>query len=153
MRRCSVLAAESGREPQTCERRRENRRRTARHISRRDGRPTDAQKGKKEKKKEDGSVSRKKPGLTLALEDITDAPHSLGRIIEDVVSVNTLHPAWRKALETKQEEYHILVVVGLVLAEFVAPEKHPLDFLAKFLSSWSAVGSEKSGNTKQASLL
>ena len=113
----------------------------------------DAQKGKKEKKKEDGSVSRKKPGLTLALEDITDAPHSLGRIIEDVVSVNTLHPAWRKALETKQEEYHILVVVGLVLAEFVAPEKHPLDFLAKFLSSWSAVGSEKSGNTKQASLL
>ena len=84
------------------------------------------------------------------LEDFTDSQDALGRMIEDVVSINTLHPAWKKALETKQEEYHILVVVGLVLAEFVAPEKHPLEFLAKFLSSWSRVGAEKSG---QSSLL
>lgn len=97
-----------------------------------------------------GGAARRMPGLSLALENLTDAPDSLGRIVEDTVSINTLHPAWKKALETKQEEYHILVVVGLVLADFVAPEKHPLEFLAKFLSSWSAVGAEKpeSGQTK-----
>ena len=104
----------------------------------------------RKKKKGTGEGSRKKPGLSLMLEDFSDAPEMLGRIVDDTVSVNTLHGAWKKALETGQEEYHILVVVGLVLADFVAPEKHPLDFLAKFLSSWSQVDSEKSG---QASLL
>ena len=93
-------------------------------------------------KKGTGAGSRKKPGLSLLLEDLSDAPDTLGRIVDDTVSVNTLHGAWKKALQTGQEEYHILVVVGLVLADFVAPEKHPLDFLAKFLSSWSAVGSD-----------
>jgi hypothetical protein len=104
--------------------------------------------GEKEKKKrkqaKDGSgAARKKPGLSLALEDLTDAPGILGRMVEDTLSINTLHPAWKKALATKQEEYHILVIVGLVLAEFVAPEKNAADFLAKFLSSWSAVGAEE----------
>lgn len=108
-------------------------------------------KKKKGKTEKGGSgAARKMPGLTLALENLTDAPDSLGRIVEDTVSINTLHPAWKKALETKQEEYHILVVVGLVLADFVAPEKHPLEFLAKFLSSWSAVGTkeESSGQSR-----
>jgi len=122
----------------------------------RDGITAEVRKDKEEKKKDakkDGEMSQKKPGLSLALEDLTDAPKALGRILEDAVFINTLHPAWKKALETKQEEYHILVVVGLVLAEFVAPEKSPLEFLAKFLSSWSAVGSEESERGSQAPLL
>lgn len=106
------------------------------------------EKKKKKEKGGEGAASRKKPGLTLALEDLTDAPHSLGRLLDDTVSVNTLHPAWKKALATKQEEYHILVVVGLVLAEFVAPEKNAVDFLAKFLSSWSAVGADDSASSQ-----
>lgn len=107
----------------------------------------------KEKVEKDGHTAlRKKAGLTLVLEDLSDAEDLLGRMIEDTVSVNTLHPAWKKALETKQEEYHIMVVVGLVLADFVAPEKRPLEFLAKFLSSWSAVGADNPKST-QGSLL
>ncbi len=108
---------------------------------------------KKNRAKKEGAASRKKPGLSLALENFADAPKVLGRMLDDVVSVNTLHPAWKKALETKQEEYHILVVVGLVLAEFVAPEKSPLDFLAKFLSAWSAVGAAGTDGSGQGSLL
>ncbi len=50
------------------------------------------------------------------------------------------------------EEYHILVVIGLVLAEFVAPEKNPVDFLAKFLSSWSMVGNEKESSIQKSLL-
>ena len=112
----------------------------------------DKSKNKEKIEKGEHTASRKKPGLTLALEDLSDARDTLGRMIEGTVSVNTLHPAWKKALETKQEEYHILVVVGLVLADFVAPEKHPLEFLAKFLSSWSTVGSDSPPST-QGSLL
>lgn len=109
-------------------------------------------KKKRKEKRGDDVVSRKKPGLTLSLEDFTDAPDSLGRMLEDTVSVNTLHPAWKKALATKQEEYHILVVVGLVLAEFVAPEKRPTDFLARFLASWSALDTD-TASSGQAKLL
>ena len=112
----------------------------------------DKSKNKEKIEKGEHTASRKKPGLTLALEDLSDARDTLGRMIEGTVSVNTLHPAWKKALETKQEEYHILVVVGLVLADFVAPEKHPLEFLAKFLSSWSTVGYDSPPST-QGSLL
>lgn len=111
----------------------------------------DERKKKKKRREKDGKgATRKKPGLLLALADLSDAPGALGRMVEDTLSINTLHPAWEKALATKQEEYHILVVVGLVLAEFVAPEKDALDFLAKFLASWSAVGAGdfESGQTQ-----
>lgn len=111
--------------------------------------PKEETKKKRKEKRGKDVLSRKKPGLTLALEDLSDTPNDLGRMLEDVVSVNTLHPAWKKALATKQEEYHILVVVGLVLADFVAPEKHPLEFLAKFLSSWSRVESKQVENMQQ----
>lgn len=115
----------------------------------------EVQPSEKEKRKETktGEASRKKPGLSLALEDFSDAPYLLGRIIGDTVSVNTLHPAWRKALAIKQEEYHMLVVVGLVLAEFVAPEKPVVEFLAKFLSSWSTIGIPSGDAGIQKSLL
>lgn len=115
--------------------------------------PEEEKKKKEKSEKGNAKISRKKPGLTLVLEDLGDAKDTLGRMIEDVVSVNTLHPAWKKALETKQEEYHILVVVGLILADFVAPEKHPLEFLAKFLSSWSTVGTGKAEQSRQRTLL
>ena len=73
------------------------------------------------------------------LEELPDAPDLLGRMIEETIAVNTLHPAWKKALETGQEEYHIVVVVGLALADYLAPEKHPQEFLSLLLSSWSRV--------------
>ncbi len=115
--------------------------------------PSERNKKKVTKGSEGTPRFRKKPGLTLALEDLPDTADALGRILEDTVSINTLHPAWKKALQTKQEEYHIMVVVGLVLADFVAPEKHPLDFLAKFLSSWSAIVPANSDKSSQARLL
>ncbi|MDP3696834.1 MAG: ATP-binding protein [Candidatus Taylorbacteria bacterium] len=78
----------------------------------------------------------RKPGLTIILEELKDAPKSLGRIVEDTVSINTLHPAWPKALQYNQQEYHILLTVGLVLSEFLAPDKHPQKFLEDLLASW-----------------
>ncbi|MDP2593428.1 MAG: ATP-binding protein [bacterium] len=95
------------------------------------------------KPKKGGEGTAKKPGFTLVLEDLADMSDSLGRVVEDTISVNTLHPMWRKAIASKQEEYHILVVVGLLLSDFAAPEHHPRDFLAKFLSSWSTLNTDE----------
>lgn len=78
----------------------------------------------------------KRSGLEIILEDLKDEPDSLGRIVGDAISINTLHPAWQKALRTNSQQYHILLTVGLVLSEFLDPEKHPQEFLSRLLSAW-----------------
>lgn len=93
---------------------------------------------KKEKDKEIKSKF-KKAGLQIFLEELRDEPQILGRMVEDIIYVNTLHPAWRKALRQNCEEYHIVLTAGLVLSEFLDPEKHPQEFLGRLLSSWGDI--------------
>ncbi len=85
------------------------------------------------------STGFKKAGLQIVLEELSAEPHILGRMVEDIISINTLHPAWRKSLQENLEEYHIILTVGLVLSEFLDPEKHPQEFLGRLLSSWGAL--------------
>jgi len=93
--------------------------------------------------KKDGKGTRKRSGLTLELHDLHDSPGLLGVVREETVMVNTLHPAWKKALATKQEEYHIVLVTALSLSEYLDPEKNPQVFLERLLLSWSEVGEQK----------
>ena len=97
----------------------------------------------KGKKGEKGEGSHKRPGLTLALAELTESPKLLGRVIEETVIINTLHPAWKKALSTKQEEYHIVLVTALSLAEYIDPDKNPQNFLEQLLFSWSEGGTQR----------
>ncbi|OGN09716.1 MAG: hypothetical protein A3J46_02660 [Candidatus Yanofskybacteria bacterium RIFCSPHIGHO2_02_FULL_41_11] len=91
----------------------------------------------------------RKPGLTIILEELKDAPESLGRVVEDTVSINILHPAWQKALRYNQQEYHILLTVGLVLSEFLAPDKHPQKFLEDLLASWGKLDQKPQTKKRQ----
>lgn len=97
------------------------------------GEKTQTDDGGREKTKKSAG---KRAGLEIILENLKDTPDSLGRIVEDVISINTLHPAWQKALQQNQQEYHILLTVGLVLSEFLDPERHPQEFLSRLLSAW-----------------
>jgi len=73
------------------------------------------------------------------LADITDLPNKpLGQIMEDTLTVNTAHPAWQKAKQKGQQEYHVLVAVASVLSEFLESEKSPQDFLNRLLIAWAA---------------
>lgn len=77
----------------------------------------------KTKKRE---IRAKESGLKIALGDIDDSPDIiLGRIIEDELTINTLHPAWLKAKGQGLEEYHILVAVAAVLSQFLENQKTP----------------------------
>lgn len=102
--------------------------------------PELAAKTEKEKKTESGL---KKAGLQIILEELRDDPRSLGRMVEDTIYVNTLHPAWHKALRQNLEEYHIVLTAGLVLSEFLDPEKQPQEFLGRLLGSWGELEDKK----------
>ena len=84
----------------------------------------------------------KKAGMTIALEEYTQEPNLLGRMVDEVIMINALHPAWKKALQENLEEYHIVLTVGLVLSGFLDPEKHPQEFLGQLLHAWGT-GEEK----------
>jgi len=86
-------------------------------------------------------------GLNIELADIADSPDmALGRIIDDVLTVNTAHPAWAKAKQRGMEEYHIIISVASVLSQFLEDQKSPQEFLNRFLQSWAeAEGSDKAG--------
>jgi len=86
-------------------------------------------------------------GLNIALADIADSPDMLlGRIIDNVLTVNTAHPAWAKAKQRGMEEYHIIISVASVLSQFLEDQKSPQEFLNRFLQSWAEFeGSTKAG--------
>jgi len=88
-----------------------------------------------------------RPGLEVVLEDIKDAPDSLGRIIGSTIFINTCHPAWAKALKYNQQEYHVLLTVGLILSEFLDPDRHPQKFLSRLLAAWGKL--EKNEMTRR----
>lgn len=96
----------------------------------------------KEKNKKTAKITAR-PGLIIILEEIKDSPKSLGRIVEETISINTLHPAWQKSLKENHQEYHILLTVGLVLSEFLAPDKHPQRFLENLFASWGNLEQRK----------
>jgi hypothetical protein len=83
------------------------------------------------------TVRKKMPGLRIALQEFTqeDRP-ALGRIIEDTVVVNTAHPAWKKAIQDRLEEYHIVLTVACLLSEMIEQEHTPVEFINTFLASW-----------------
>lgn len=112
--------------------------------------PSPEKLSKKVKNKNDKSKT-KRPGLTIVLEELKEAPKELGRIIEETISINTSHPAWQKALRHNQQEYHILLTVGLVLSKFLAPDKHPQKFLEELLASWGKL--EEKLKTKEQNKL
>lgn len=77
-------------------------------------------------------------GLKIVLDEVENSPEmTLGRIVEDVLTVNTKHPAWLKAKKKGMEEYHILLTVGIVLSTFLESQKSPQEFLNRFLEIWA----------------
>ncbi len=93
------------------------------------------------------TVRAKTSGLKLVLAEITDTSEMpLGRVTEDVLTINTGHPAWQKAKQRGLEEYHIIISVATVLAQFLESEKNPQDFLNRLLLAWAKeTGQDKNG--------
>jgi hypothetical protein len=87
-----------------------------------------------------GRARRKRPA-TLSLEirfesrpdDVT-----LGRLVESTVWVNDAHPAYRRAVASRSEGYHIALTVASALAPFAVEPAQTSDFINTFLARWGA---------------
>ena len=108
--------------------------------------PTDSERdvesasgGKTLDTKGDSTKRVKKPGLSITFDAFGEKSERqlLGKLVKDIVYVNTAHPAWQTAQDLRQDHYHVVITVGLLLAEEVSPGKSAGEFLSAFLSAWS----------------
>jgi hypothetical protein len=76
-----------------------------------------------------------KLGLTVQFEDRPHDPE-LGRLVESTVFVNRAHPAYRRAVASRSEGYHIALAVALALAPLAVEPAREHAFVTAFLARW-----------------
>jgi hypothetical protein len=85
-----------------------------------------------------GPKGRSKParyGLSIQFESHTGDP-DLGRLVESTVVINDAHPAYRRAVASRSEGYHIALAVALALARLAVPPAEEHEFVTAFLIRW-----------------
>jgi hypothetical protein len=85
-----------------------------------------------------GRGARRRParyGLAIQFEEQTGNPE-LGRLVESTVWVNIAHPAYRRAVASRSEGYHIALAVAMALAPLAVETEGFQAFVTAFLSQW-----------------
>ncbi len=85
-----------------------------------------------------GVKARSRPGrygLTIRFESQEGDP-DLGRLVESTVVINDAHPAYRRAVASRSEGYHIALAVALALARLAVPPAEAHEFVTAFLVRW-----------------
>jgi len=80
-------------------------------------------------------------GLTIQYESRADDA-SLGRLVESTVWINDAHPAYRRAVASRSEGYHLALTVAMTLSTVAVEAVQQHAFVTAFLARWGeAVGS------------
>src|SRR5207249_10673960 len=74
-------------------------------------------------------------GLSIGFEARPDDPE-LGRLVESTVWVNEAHPAYRRAVASRSEGYHLALAVALALAPLASEPANEHAFVIAFLERW-----------------
>ncbi|MBH0179713.1 MAG: hypothetical protein HP491_18080 [Nitrospira sp.] len=85
-----------------------------------------------------GGKGRSRPGrygLTIRFESHEGDP-DLGRLVESTVVINESHPAYRRAVASRSEGYHIALAVAFALARLAVPPAEEHEFVTSFLIRW-----------------
>ncbi len=85
-----------------------------------------------------GPKGRSRPGrygLSIRFESHAGDP-DLGRLVESTVVINDSHPAYRRAVASRSEGYHIALAVALALARLAVPPAEEHEFVTAFLIRW-----------------
>ncbi|MDP2951675.1 MAG: ATP-binding protein [bacterium] len=93
-------------------------------------------KEKSQNSKKSKSSQKKEPKVVIGFEENNNKA-LLGRMLENTILVNKKHSAYLSALQKGFEEYHILLVVAWVLANFIEQGRSPLEFISQFFASFS----------------
>lgn len=81
----------------------------------------------------------KKASLTVGFAE-DPSRKELGWLLDNTIWINRSHPAHQKAKTLGQENYHLIVVVAWVLAEYLGSPKSQREFLNRFLTLWGFSG-------------
>jgi hypothetical protein len=82
-------------------------------------------------------------GLSIHFEEQAESSE-LARLVEARVLVNTAHPAWRRAMASRSEGYHIALSVAMALAPLAADTRGTHEFVTTFLARWGkALGRDR----------
>src|SRR5438105_1059378 len=93
-----------------------------------------------------GSQGPRRPGrygLTIQFETRTDS-HDLARLVESTIWVNDSHPAFRRAVASRSEGYHLALAVAMALAPLAIEPAQQHPFVNAFLVLWG--GAVENGN-------
>jgi hypothetical protein len=86
-----------------------------------------------------------KLGLTIQFESRPDDA-DLGRLVESTVLVNDAHPAYRRAVASRAEGYHLALAVAMALSSIAVEPVQQHAFVSAFLARW---GEAVSGPAKR----
>jgi hypothetical protein len=68
--------------------------------------------------------------------DTREGDRELARLVESTVWVNEAHPAYRRAVFTRSEGYHLALAVAMALAPLAVEPPHERAFVTAFLEHW-----------------
>jgi hypothetical protein len=89
-------------------------------------------------------------GLAVQFEERPGDPE-LGRLVESTVLINQAHPAYKRAVASRSEGYHIALSVSLALAPLAVEPAKEHSFVTAFLSRWGeALSDAKRPRRKKA---
>lgn len=74
-------------------------------------------------------------GLAIQYQTRPEDPE-IARLIDTVVWINDSHPAYRRAVASRSEGYHLALSVAMALAPLAAESSGQLEFITTFLSRW-----------------
>jgi hypothetical protein len=80
---------------------------------------------------------RARLGLSIQFEQRADDPEP-SRLVESTVWINEAHPAYRRAVASRSEGYHIALAAALALAPLAVEPAKEHAFITDFLASWGA---------------
>jgi Histidine kinase-, DNA gyrase B-, and HSP90-like ATPase len=87
-------------------------------------------------------------GLSIEFESRHDDAE-LAHLVESTVWVNEAHPAYRRAVASRSEGYHIALAVALALASLAVDPAKEHAFIVSFLARWgTAIERRKSGRRR-----
>lgn len=76
-------------------------------------------------------------GLHIQFEQRPDDPEP-ARLVESTIWINEAHPAYRRAVASRSEGYHIALASALALASLAVEPAKEHAFITAFLASWGA---------------
>jgi hypothetical protein len=83
-------------------------------------------------------------GLTIQFEH-RPGDRGISRLVESTVWVNEAHPAYRRALASRSEGYHVALAVGMALAPLAVDAAEAHRFVTAFLARWGEAAEQPSG--------